>query len=127
MSRFSSGKDSYAISDRSGFRYRYKDMRREWNGLLVGRDEWEPKHPQLDPFRKVFDAEALKDARPDRNENKNATITFPIFSLINVTFIKSPVNVGALGQVTVQTSQNLSLSVTGNSVTSNLGSVTVVV
>jgi hypothetical protein len=102
-------------------------MRREWNGLLVGRDEWEPKHPQLDPFRKVFDAEALKDARPDRNDNKNATITFPIFSLINVTFIKSPVNVGALGQVTVQTSQNLSLSVTGNSVTSNLGSVTVVV
>ena len=30
MAKFASGKDSYAISDRSGFRYRYKDMRKEW-------------------------------------------------------------------------------------------------
>lgn len=127
MSRFSSGKDSYAISDRSGFRYRYKDMRREWNGLLVGRDEWEPKHPQLDPFRKVFDAEALKDARPDRDENKNTTITFPIFSLTDVRYINSPVISGVLSSVIVETTENISLSVTGNSATSGLGSVTVVV
>ena len=127
MPRFASGKDSYAISDRSGFRYRYKDMRREWNGLLVGKDEWEQKHPQLEPFRKVFDAQALKDARPDRNENENVTITFPTFSLTDVAFLKKLVTVGEVGQVTIQTSQNLSLSVTGNSVTSNLGSVTVVV
>jgi hypothetical protein len=68
MAKYATGKDSYAISDRSGFRYRYKDMRKEWNGLLVGKDEWEPKHPQLGPFRKVTDAEALKEARPDRVE-----------------------------------------------------------
>ena len=68
MSRFATGKDSYAISDRSGMRYRYRDMRREWNGLLVGRDEYEPKHPQLEPVQKVVDAQALKDARPDRVE-----------------------------------------------------------
>jgi len=68
MSRFATGKDSYAISDRSGVRYRYRDMRREWNGLLVGKDEYEPKHPQLEPFPKVVDAQALKDARSDRVE-----------------------------------------------------------
>ena len=68
MSRFATGKDSYATSDRSGVRYRYRDMRREWNGLLVGKDEYEPKHPQLEPFPKVVDAQALKDARPDRVE-----------------------------------------------------------
>jgi len=68
MARFATGKDSYSISDRSGFRYRYKDMRREWNGLLVGKDEWEAKQPQLEPFPKVVDAQALKDARPDRIE-----------------------------------------------------------
>ena len=68
MSRFATGKDSYAISDRSGVRYRYRDMRREWNGLLVGKDKYEPKHPQLEPFPKVVDAQALKDARPDRVE-----------------------------------------------------------
>ena len=102
-------------------------MRKEWNGLLVGKDEWEPKHPQLDPFRKVFDAEALKDARPDRDENKNTTITFPIFSLTDVRHINSPVISGVLSSVIVETTENISLSVTGNSATSGLGSVTVVV
>ncbi len=68
MPKFATGKNSYAISDRSGFRYRYKDMRREWNGLLVGKDEWEPKQPQLGPFSKVVDTQALQDARPERVE-----------------------------------------------------------
>lgn len=68
MGKFASGKHSYAISDRSGQRYRYKDMRREWNGLLVGKDEYEPKQPQLEPFPKVFDGQALQNARPDRTE-----------------------------------------------------------
>ena len=43
MARYASGKHAYAVSDRSGLRYRYKDMRREWNGLLVGKDEFELK------------------------------------------------------------------------------------
>ena len=76
MSKFSQSKFAYATSDRSGVRYKYKDMRREWNGLLVGRDEYEPKHPQLGPFRKVVDAQALKDARPDRVE----PLTVPVGS-----------------------------------------------
>ena len=40
MAKFASGKNSYAISDRSGFRYPYKVMKKEWNGLLVGPDEY---------------------------------------------------------------------------------------
>lgn len=68
MSTFATGKHSYAISDRSGQRYRYRDMRKEWNGLLVGPDEYEPKHPQLTPPRDVSDPEALRNARPDRVE-----------------------------------------------------------
>tara|TARA_R110000796_G_scaffold252319_1_gene386075 strand:- start:716 stop:1219 length:504 start_codon:yes stop_codon:yes gene_type:complete len=68
MAKFASGKNSYAISDRSGFRYRYKDMRKEWNGLLVGKDEFERKHPQLGPFRKIHDPQSLKEARPSRVE-----------------------------------------------------------
>jgi len=68
MARFATGKNSYSISDRSGFRYRYQDMRKEWTGLLVGKDEWEPKQPQLEPYPKVVDPQALKNARPDRVE-----------------------------------------------------------
>ena len=62
MGRFASGKYAYGVSDRSGFRYRLKDMRKEWNGLLVGKDEYEPKHPQLEPVPRVVDAEALRNA-----------------------------------------------------------------
>ena len=35
------------ISDRSGQKYKRKDMKFEWNGLLVGKDEWARKQPQL--------------------------------------------------------------------------------
>jgi hypothetical protein len=65
---FASGKDAYGISDRSGFRYRLRDMRKEWTGALVGKDEFEPKHPQLTPRRHKPDPQALKDPRPDRKE-----------------------------------------------------------
>tara|TARA_R110000796_G_scaffold202325_1_gene318645 strand:- start:778 stop:1281 length:504 start_codon:yes stop_codon:yes gene_type:complete len=69
MSKFAKGKNAYAISDRSGMRYRYGDMKKEWNGAFVGRDEFEPKHPQLGPFKSGADPQALKDARPSRVEN----------------------------------------------------------
>lgn len=68
MARFASSKRAYGISDRSGFRYRLSQMRKEWNGLLVGLDEYEEKHPQLTPARNVFDPQAIKNARPDRTE-----------------------------------------------------------
>ena len=67
MSRFASGKRAYGISDRSGFRYRLKDMKKEWNGLLVGKDEFEPKHPQLFVKRRIIDPQAIRDARPEIN------------------------------------------------------------
>ena len=68
MSKFAKGTSAYAISDRSGMRYKYRDMKKEWNGLLVGPDEFEPKHPQLGPFKSAADPQALKDARPSRTE-----------------------------------------------------------
>ena len=69
-----SGKHAFGISDRSGFRYRLRDMRKEWNGSLVGKDEFEAKQPQLEPFPTVVDALALKDARPDRTEPQTVTV-----------------------------------------------------
>ena len=120
MARFAQGKHAYAISDRSGFRYKYKDMRREWNGLLVGRDEYEPKHPQIGPFRKVVDAQALKDARPDRKEPLN------IFVGIRTVQDLSPRPLRAfaiLGQVSVSTADEV-VAVTGVAATGQVGSVT---
>tara|TARA_R100001129_G_scaffold71246_1_gene48495 strand:+ start:2094 stop:2585 length:492 start_codon:yes stop_codon:yes gene_type:complete len=65
---FASGKYAYRISDRSGFRFKIKDTRKEWNGSIVGKDEYEEKHPQLEPTKVRADNEAIKNARPDRDE-----------------------------------------------------------
>ncbi len=66
MGAFASGKHAFGLSDRSGFRYRLKDMRKEWNGSLVGKDEYEEKHPQLTPKVYGADPQALLDARPQK-------------------------------------------------------------
>jgi len=66
MARYASGKRSWGYSDRSGFRYRLRDMIKEWNGLKVGRDEYEAKHPQLEPNYPGPDPTALFEPRPDR-------------------------------------------------------------
>jgi len=68
MARYASGKHALGISDRSGRAYHLKNMLREWNGLLVGRDEYESKQPQLTPSRGDPDPQALKISRPDRTE-----------------------------------------------------------
>ena len=96
MSKFATGKRSYAISDRSGFRYRYQDMRKEWNGALVGKDEFEAKQPQLGPFRKVVDTEALKNARPDRVEPLNVFVGVPTVELPNVLPLAAFCSVGTV-------------------------------
>jgi len=50
-------------SDRSGRAYLNSDIRTEWTGLKVGKDEWEPRHPQ-EYVRGVVDNYAVRDARP---------------------------------------------------------------
>ena len=62
---YASDKNAYGISDRSGFRYRLRDMQKEWTGALVGKDEFEPKHPQLFPPKVGPDPQALRNPRPE--------------------------------------------------------------
>jgi|TARA_R110002095_G_scaffold93880_1_gene81757 hypothetical protein len=100
MGKFAAGKDSWAISDRSGFRYPYRLMRKEWNGLLVGPDEYDPKQPQLGPFRKVSDPEALKNARPDRVEPLDVYVGVPLVVAPNLRPVQG---FGQVGIVTVTT------------------------
>jgi len=68
MASFAAGKKAYFISDRSGFRYPYSDMKIEWTGAAVGPDEFEAKHPQLTPRRHSADPQGLRMAKPDRTE-----------------------------------------------------------
>jgi hypothetical protein len=64
MGGYASGKRSWAISDRSGLRFPYTEMVREWNGMLVHISEYEPKQPQLDPKPAGSDPQPLRNPRP---------------------------------------------------------------
>ena len=78
-------------------------MRKEWNGLTVGYDEYEPKHPQLDPIRVGPDPQALRNPKP-RVEFINEKITIPIFDLNTLVFNPTPKATGEVGTVTVSVS-----------------------
>ena len=126
MARFAVGKDAYGISDRSGFRYRLRNMRKEWNGLLVGEDEYEEKHPQLEPRRVVADLQALRDPRPDKSELTDVTVVFPIFNLNTLVYELIPKAVGSVGEVTFggDVHTPITQTITGVSGTGSVGTVT---
>jgi hypothetical protein len=63
MGVFARGKHALAISDRSGLRFPYTEMVREWNGSLVHYSEYEPKQPQLEPKPVGNDPQALQNPR----------------------------------------------------------------
>ena len=65
---FAKGKHSKAISDRSGLEFPYREMVKEWNGMLVHTSEYEEKQPQLSPKPKGSDPQGLLNARPARTE-----------------------------------------------------------
>ena len=127
MPKYAAGKYAYGISDRSGFRYRLRDMRKEWNGFLVGKDEYEEKHPQLEPRRHPTDAEALRDPRPDTNNIIPITADIPSFNLETLEFIPVPLLLGKVGTVsfggTVVTPTDATVS--GVSATASVGTVSV--
>ena len=66
MTKFATGKNSLAISDRSGQAFPYLEMVKEWTGAWVHFSEYEKKSPQLQPKPVSADPQALKRARPSR-------------------------------------------------------------
>ena len=84
MSFYATGRKSLAISDRSGFRVPYKNLRTEWNGLRVSPDDYDPKHPQLTPPKNITDATALYSPRPDKDpENVSFFVNYNWFGFEN--------------------------------------------
>lgn len=62
QSRYKRG-GHYMVSDQSGLTYRASDIVRQWDGLLVGKDEEERRHPQ-EFVRGVVDDYAVRNPRP---------------------------------------------------------------
>ena len=71
---YASGSKAWGISDRSGRRYRLREMRKEWTGALVGPDEYESKQPQLLPHKAYPDPQALRNPRPEQVETKSKVL-----------------------------------------------------
>ena len=103
---YASGKNAWGISDRSGRRYRLRDMKVEWTGAKVGPDEFDPKHPQLFPPKAAPDPQALRNPRPEPQLNVERAIQHgfnPVgFAEIpGITPANNLAPVGEVGTVTV--------------------------
>ena len=70
-----SGKFAIAISDRSGLRFPYTEMVKEWTGAWVHTSEYEPKAPQLMPHEHSPDPQSLLRPRVARG-------AFPVPNLL---------------------------------------------
>ena len=90
---YASGKNALAISDRSGLRFPYSEMVREWNGALVHYSEFEAKQPQLDPKPVGSDPQALFNPSPQRastpvlillDNNPFTSIIYSVTTYVNV-------------------------------------------
>ena len=101
---FASNKNAYGICDLTGFRYKHKDLRRTWDGLLVGKDQWDAKHPQLMPKPATQDPQALKDARPDVTDDNSVFLVYTNVGdgKLGSVLTTFSVSVG-LGEVTITT------------------------
>ena len=130
---YASGRHAYGISDRSGRRYRLRDMKTEWTGAKVGPDEFEPKHPQLFPPRAFPDPQALRDPRPESELTEQRSIQhgYNPVGFQDIPGVTPPNNLVAQGEVgtvtiTISDTGNETVNVTGLAATSAVGSVTVV-
>jgi hypothetical protein len=100
-------------------------MMTEWNGMKVGPDEYEPKHPQLTQTHTGSDPQALFEPRP-RNDKIPVTVRFPSFSTETFEYALIPIAVGLVGDVTFGGDVHTPVTegVTGVSATGSIGTVT---
>lgn len=77
----------YRICDRTGFKVRSFDTKKEWNNLIVREQSWEIRQPQ-DFVRGVKDDQTVQEARPRQvNVFVSIATSISIFAPILQTFI----------------------------------------
>jgi hypothetical protein len=82
MARFANGKYAFGFCDRTGFRYKLKDLVPQvkagrMTGLMVGRDMLDEDQPQnfLGRLGDYADPQALQNARPDIAQDNSRELT----------------------------------------------------
>lgn len=66
--------DYNVIDDRSGFKVKASETRREWTGSRVRASDWEARHPQ-DFVRAKGDIQRVPDPRPGATDKSTETAT----------------------------------------------------
>ena len=121
---YASGKHAYGISDRSGRRYRLREMKTEWTGAKVGPDEFETKHPQLFPPKAFPDPQALRGPRPETELPEQRAIQHgynPVGfqDIPGITPRNNLTALGEIGTVTITTSDSGNDDIAPSGVSSN--------
>ena len=79
-------------------------MRMTWDGLLVGPDQWDAKHPQLIPKPNTQDPQAIRNARPDVVDDNSAFLVYTNVGNGKLGAVLTTFEVTAgLGEVTITT------------------------
>lgn len=58
--------DHNAICDSCGFKFKFSQLRKRWDGLYVCSKDWEPRHPQ-EMVRGIPDRQAVPVSRPEKS------------------------------------------------------------
>jgi len=81
MAKFAKGKYAFGFCDRTGFRYKLKDLVPQikagrMTGLMVGKDMLDEDQPQnfLGRLGDYADPQAIRNPRPDRNLTEQRNI-----------------------------------------------------
>ena len=107
---FALGKFALGLCDRCGQQYKLLQLKKEWNGLLVCSECYEPKAPQIEPRFHPADPQALPITRPARKEPVTVYVGAPGDSAFESngmqpsTPIKKLIITTKVGNVTVSTS-----------------------
>ena len=63
MTTYAKVGDWNAICDVCGFQFKASEMRKRWDGAMVCKDDWEPRHPQ-ELRRALRDSDSVPWTRP---------------------------------------------------------------
>ena len=99
MGRYATGKKSKAISDITGFKVNYPQLKTTWDNLRVEPEEFDIKHPQLTPAKNIFDATALFNPRPDTDQEITNVILGYNYNIFTGKLTRPSIGVSAKGDI----------------------------
>lgn len=68
---------TWAICDRCGFKYRLRDLRKEWSGLMVCPSDYDPRPDTLNPPRVMPEGLPVPNTRPEQPDTFIAAFVTP--------------------------------------------------